>query len=145
MGINNAFEISVSAIEANRLALEVINSNIANIDSTRSLDGGPYRRRFVLMEENPLEFSKILSKEQARYGLNSSGGVTAKIMEDSAPFQKVYNPSHPDADSRGYVSMPNVDLAKEMVDLVEKSKLYEANITAFNATKKMATDTLSIQ
>jgi flagellar basal-body rod protein FlgC len=145
MGIDQAFDVSYSAIEANRLALEAINSNIANIGTTRSIDGGPYRRRFVLMEEEPLSFEKMLTKAENR--LNSyGGGVHGKIIEDNiTPFQKVYNPGHPDADANGFVEMPNVNLAREMVDLVEKSKLYEANITAFNATKKMATDTLSIQ
>ena len=75
-----------------------------------------------------------------------SGGVeVAEVAEDQAPFTKVYNPSHPDADVQGYVSMPNVNLSDEMVDMVYVSRLYEANITAFNATKKMMQDTLQIQ
>jgi len=145
MGLNQAFDISVSAIEANRLALEAINSNIANISTTRSIDGGPYHRRFVVFEEQPLRFDQLLQSAQNKLETNA-GGVHAKMTQDDiAPFEKVYNPGHPDADPSGYVTMPNVNLAKEMVDLVEKSKLYEANITAFNATKKMVTDTLSIQ
>ncbi len=143
MGLMQAFDISVSAIEAERLHMEIIASNLANINSTRSIAGGPYKRRIPIFEETPLTFGEELTRAEARL---SPGGVkVAEIVEDTSPHPKVYNPGHPDADAQGFVSLPNVSLSKEMVDLVYVSKLYDANITVYNATKKMAQDTLQIQ
>jgi flagellar basal-body rod protein FlgC len=142
MGLDQAMDISVSAINANRINMELISSNLANINTTRTEQGGPYRRKIAVFGEKPLQFSDALSAAQKKM----PGGIEIEdIVEDPTPFQKVYNPGHPDADSQGYVSLPNVSMAKEMVDMVYVEKVYEANITAFNATKKMATDTLSIQ
>jgi flagellar basal-body rod protein FlgC len=143
MGLNDAMAISVSGINAERSHMELISSNIANINTTRSLTGGSYRRKVAVFSETPLSFDEELSSASKKI---SGGGVeVSDISEDKAPFNRVYNPSHPDADAQGFVNMPNVDLSKEMVDMVASSKLYEANITAYNATKKMMTDTLSIQ
>lgn len=142
MGLDQAMDISVSAINANRIHMEIISSNLANINTTRTEQGGPYRRKIPIFGEKPLEFSETLSKAEK----NLSGGIEIKeIVEDQTPFQKVFNPGHPDADSQGFVALPNVSMAKEMVDMVYVEKVYEANITAYNATKKMETDTLSIQ
>jgi len=141
--LNRAMDISVSAINAERKHMEIISSNIANVNTTRSIDGGPYRRRVPIYEEESVSFDKELSRAEARL---SGGGVKiSDVIEDQSPFQRVYQPSHPDADAQGFVSLPNVDLAKEMVDMVYTSKLYEANVTAYNATKKMMQDTLQIQ
>ncbi len=141
MGLNEAMDISVDGINANRIYMEIISSNLANINTTRTVAGGPYRRKIPVLHEKPLEFSDVLSNAQ-----KIAGGVqVAEIAEDSSPFQTVFNPGHPDADKNGYVKLPNVSLAKEMVDMVEVSKLYEANIVAYNATKKMAQDTLQLQ
>ncbi len=141
MSIDDAFDISVSAINAKRIQMEIISSNLANIDSTRSVDGGPYRRKIVVFGERPLSFAEELSRAEAKYG----GGVeVVAVVEDGTPFQKIYNPGHPDADAEGFVALPNVSMSEEMVDLVYASKIYEANITAFNVTKKMAQDTLQI-
>lgn len=141
MGLNQAMDISISGIEANRIAMEIISSNLANINTTRTLQGGTYRRKVPIFAERTLEFSQVLKKAQ-----RTSGGIEiTEIAEDPSPFQKVFNPGHPDADSEGFVSLPNVSMSKEMVDMVYVSKLYEANITVYNATKKMAQDTLSIQ
>jgi flagellar basal-body rod protein FlgC len=142
--LNQAFDISVSAINAERLHLELISSNIANANTTRTITGEPYRRRVAVMSEKPLRsFAEELA--YARLKLEGGGVEVTDVVEDQTPFQRVFNPGHPDADSQGYVNMPNVDLAREMVDMVYASKLYEANITAFNATKKMMQDTLQIQ
>lgn len=142
MVLNPALAISVSAIEAERRTMELISSNIANINTTRTIAGGPYRRKIAVLYEKPLSFDAELEKAEQKY---LSGGVeVADVLEDQTPFQKVYNPGHPDADSQGYVLMPNVNLANEMVDLTFNSRLYEANITAFNATKKMMQDTLQL-
>ena len=145
MGLNRALDISVSAIEAQRLTQELIASNLANINTTRSIDGGPYRRRVAVLGEKHLAFSDELEIAQKKYIAGSGGVEVLDVVEDMTPFQRVYKPGHPDADQQGYVSLPNVQLSEEMVDMIYSSKLYEANITAFNSTKKMLQDTLQIQ
>ncbi len=145
MSLDQALEISVSGIEAERRAMELISSNIANISTTRTIYGGPYRRKIAVFQEKPLTFEQVLSAAEARVN-NAAGGVeVADVVDDMSPFQKVYKPGHPDADEQGFVQMPNVNLSDEMVDMIYVSKLYEANINAYNATKKMVTDTLTIQ
>ncbi|OGB90248.1 flagellar basal body rod protein FlgC [candidate division WOR-1 bacterium RIFCSPHIGHO2_01_FULL_53_15] len=147
MGFNQALEISVSGIEAQRRTMELIASNLANINTTRTAyGGGPYRRKLSVLAEKPLSFSHELTAAENRlYGGLAGGVEVVDIVDDSTPFQKVYNPGHPDADAQGYVSMPNVNLSNEMVDMIYVSKLYDANITAFNATRKMMQDTLTMQ
>jgi flagellar basal-body rod protein FlgC len=143
MGLDQAMDVSVSGVEAQRRVMELIASNIANINTTRTVLGGPYRRKVAVLSEKPLSFSEQLAQAQARLGL--SGGVEVlDVVEDKTPFPKVYKPDHPDADSQGFLSTPNVNLATEMTDMVYVSKLYEANIAAFNATKKMMQDTLQL-
>ena len=142
MGLDQALEISVSAIEAQRRTMELISSNLANINTTRTIFGGPYRRRIAVLKEKPLSFAEELALAELK--LKGGGVEVAEVVEDQTPFQKVYNPGHPDADAQGFVSMPNVNLSTEMVDMIYTSKLYEANITAFNATKKMMQDTLQL-
>jgi flagellar basal-body rod protein FlgC len=95
-----------------------------------------------VLGEKQLSFADALSSAQTKLG---AGGVeVSEVAEDAAPFQKVYNPGHPDADAAGYVSLPNVNYSTEMVDMIYVGRLYEANITAFNATKKMMQDTLQL-
>ncbi len=143
MGLDNALAISVSGVTAERTHMELISSNIANISTTRSLSGGPYRRKEAVFSEKALSFDQELSAAERKM---QSGGVEVQdVVEDKSAFNKVYNPSHPDADAQGFVKTPNVDMSKEMVDMVYASKLYEANITTYNATKKMMQDTLQIQ
>lgn len=142
MGLDNAMDISVSAIAAQRLHMEIIASNLANVNTTRTFLGGPYRRKVPIFAEKPLVFTEELKRAKAKI---SGGGVEVVGMaEDETPFQRVYNPGHPDADPQGFVYLPNVDLSKEMVDLIYTSKLYEANITVFNTAKKMAQDTMTL-
>ena len=146
MGLNRAFDISVSGITAAKIKEEIIASNRANIDTTRSITGGPYRRKMVVIGEKQLSFSDILANENEKiYGNKFSGGVdVVDIVDDTSPFQKVFKPGHPDADENGYFRLPNVSMSEEMIDLVYTSRVYQANITAFNATKKMAQDTLQL-
>ena len=145
MGLNEALDISVSGIEAQRRTMELIASNLANVNTTRTIYGGPYRRRIAILSEKPLSFDEELSKANLKLSGESGGVELLDVVEDQTPFQKVYNPGHPDADAQGFVAMPNVNLSTEMVDMIYVSKLYEANITAFNATKKMRQDTLQLQ
>jgi flagellar basal-body rod protein FlgC len=146
MKITNGFDISASALTAQRLRMDVISSNIANAETTRAkfVNGRyePYKRKMVVME--PMNsFSDILNGKLSG-GDNSLGVKATKIVEDSSPFKLVYNPSHPDADENGYVKMPNVDPLKEMVDMISASRSYEANVTALNATKGMFVKALEI-
>jgi flagellar basal-body rod protein FlgC len=148
MKLSNSFDISSSALTAQRLRMDVISSNIANADTTRTkLVNGkwiPYARKIVTMEpkaENS-PFAKILDSNMR--DSTGEGVKVTKIFDDSAPFKQVYNPSHPDADENGFVLMPNVDILKEMVDMISATRSYEANVTALNASKAMITKALEI-
>ncbi|MBP2001124.1 flagellar basal-body rod protein FlgC [Paenibacillus shirakamiensis] len=148
MTINSSFNISSSALTAQRLRMDVISSNIANAETSRAsvVDGKavPYRRKMVVMTPKENQFSSML--QSAVSGQQSAGqGVTVSaIREDQSSFKPVYNPTSPDADKDGYVYMPNVDVLKEMVDMISATRSYEANVTALNASKAMETKALSI-
>ncbi|OWA33757.1 flagellar basal body rod protein FlgC [Saccharibacillus sp. O16] len=148
MRISNGFDVSASALTAQRLRMDVISSNIANADTTRAqvVDGKvqPYRRKVTVLSENDTQsFAQRLNT--AMNGKSSAAGVKVTgIQEDQEPFKLVYNPTHPDADANGYVQMPNVDIAKEMVDMISATRSYEANVTALNASKAMITKALQI-
>lgn len=147
MKLTNSFDISSSALTAQRLRMDVISSNIANADTTRGrLVNGkwePYARKVVAME--PKSNSSFATALQT--AMNPAAGEGVKITginEDKTPPKLVYNPTHPDADAAGYVKMPNVDVLKEMVDMISASRSYEANVTALNASKAMVTKALEI-
>jgi flagellar basal-body rod protein FlgC len=144
MGLNQALDISVSGIEAQRITMELIASNLANINTTRTVLGGPYRRRIAVLGEKQLSFGEELSLAEKRLGQSGGGVEVVEVVEDASPFQRVYNPGHPDADAQGFVDLPNVKISQEMVNMTYVSRLHEANITAFNATKKMMQDTLQL-
>jgi len=142
MGLSRAMDISISGIEAQRITMELIASNIANINTTRTIYGGPYRRKVAVLGERSLSFAEELNRAENKM---SGGGVeVAEVAEDQTAFSKIYKPGHPDADAQGFVLFPNVDLSTEMVDQVYVSRLYEANITAYNVSKKMMQDTLQL-
>ncbi|WP_284200079.1 flagellar basal body rod protein FlgC [Alicyclobacillus sacchari] len=134
--------ISASGLAANQLWMNVIANNIANANTTRTPQGGPYRSEIVNFQavEQPMSFQTTLGQAMA-YG--GDGVEVSSITQDSSPFQLVYDPSSPDA-VNGYVKMPNVDIATQMVDLVQASRAYEANATAFDAAKQMDISALSI-
>ncbi|MFF2089004.1 flagellar basal body rod protein FlgC [Paenibacillus sp. NPDC058174] len=147
MRISNSFDASASALTAQRLRMDVISSNIANSETTRAsyVNGQfvPYKRKMVVLEPAQQNFAELLNGQLK--GSNSSQGVRAtRIIEDQTPSKLVYNPTHPDADANGYVSMPNVDVAKEMVDMISATRMYEANVTALNASKAMFVKALEI-
>ncbi|KAA9006387.1 flagellar basal body rod protein FlgC [Paenibacillus spiritus] len=146
MNFGSSFGISASALTANRLRMDVISSNVANAETTRAsvVDGKavPYRRKMVVLESTEGDsFSNIL---KSKMGSGDEGVRVKSIVEDPSPLKPVYNPTHPDADSDGYVYMPNVDIAKEMVDMLSASRSYEANVTMLNATKAMVSKALEI-
>ncbi|OZB97794.1 flagellar basal body rod protein FlgC [Paenibacillus sp. XY044] len=147
MNMNSSFGISASALTAQRLRMDVISSNIANAETTRAsvVDGKavPYRRKMVVLSQNESDFSTMLKAQMN--GQNAGQGVkVAAIQEDQTPLKPVYNPTHPDADAEGYVYMPNVDIAKEMIDMISATRSYEANVTALNSSKAMITKALEI-
>ncbi|MBU5673085.1 flagellar basal body rod protein FlgC [Paenibacillus brevis] len=149
MNISNSFSISASALTAQRLRMDVVSSNIANAETTRAsvVDGKavPYRRKTVVMSPlNTGSFSETLNQALGSNKTASRGVKVTAIKEDSSDFKPVYNPTHPDANSEGYVYMPNVDVLKEMVDVMSASRSYEANVTALNASKAMITKALQI-
>lgn len=146
MGLFNSFNISASALTAQRLRMDVIAQNIANVNTTRTEDGTPYRRKTVVFQEKEadISFAQYLS-EQSRQRYLAGGGVrVTAIVEDPSPFREVYDPSHPDADENGIVRMPNVEIVTEMVNMISATRAYEANVTALNASKSMASKALEI-
>jgi flagellar basal-body rod protein FlgC len=145
--LSTGFDISASALSAQRLRMDVISSNIANAETTRgSFVNGqfqPYKRKMVVMEPIQQSFSSVLSQQLS--GNSAAQGVkVTRIKEDQSPNKLIYNPTHPDADANGYVNMPNVDVTKEMVDMIAATRSYEANVTALNATKSMFVKALEI-
>jgi flagellar basal-body rod protein FlgC len=145
MGYFSSLDIGASAMAAQRLRMDIISQNIANVNTTRTEDGTPYRRRSVIFEEKSLSapFSDYLS-ESSKGMLAGSGVRVARIEEDRTPFKKVYDPGHPDADKDGYVQMPNVDIVTEMVNMISATRAYEANVTSINTSKGLAMKALEI-
>ncbi len=145
MGYYNALDIGASALTAQRLRMDTISQNIANSNTTRTENGTPYKRKLVVFEENKVKqpFSEYLDKSAS--GISVGSGVRATgIIEDNSPFKAQYDPEHPDADERGYVMMPNVDIITEMVNMISASRAYEANVTSINTTKAIALKALEI-
>lgn len=146
MRLTSAFDISSSALTAQRFRMDVISSNIANADSTRArmVDGRwvPYQRKLVAIEPKQPSFAEAL--QGAVSGSAGQGVQVARVTEDPSPFRQVFNPTHPDADENGFVMLPNVDVLKEMVDMISATRSYEANVTALNASKAMITKALEI-
>ncbi|MDQ0113070.1 flagellar basal body rod protein FlgC [Paenibacillus harenae] len=147
MKLSSGFDINASALTAQRLRMDVISSNIANAETTRAsfVNGRfePYKRKMVVMEPVKQSFSSVLSQQMGNSATGQGVKVT-QIKEDHTPTKLVYNPTHPDADENGYVQMPNVDVMKEMVDLIAATRNYDANITAINASKAMFIKALEI-
>lgn len=148
----DSLNISASALTAQRLRMDVVSSNIANAESTRGkwINGKwePYRRKMVAMEPRERAFNEVLhgelQKKQTQSITQSQGVRVTGIVEDQTPFKMVYDPNHPDANADGYVMMPNVDLSKEMVDMLSASRAYESNVTAFNTSKSMMLKALEV-
>ena len=143
MSIFSALKISSSGLTAERMRMDVIADNIANAETTRTSEGkGPYVRKLVSFKEN---LDRELNKSSGRYEIKQMGVVVDKVSKDEvSPLKKVYDPSHPDADEEGYVTMPNVNILNEMVDLISASRAFEANVTAANTAKQMAMKALEI-
>ncbi|MDD3157526.1 MAG: flagellar basal body rod protein FlgC [Anaeromusa sp.] len=143
MSLFSAIDAAGSGLTAERLRMDVISNNLANVNSTRTVAGGPYRRQVVVFapREGEQSFGRVLQKEM---GSNAEGVRAVGITEDASPFRTVYEPQHPDADANGYVRLPNVNVVAEMVDMITASRAYEANVTSINTAKSMMAKALEI-
>ena len=156
-----ALNISASGLSAQRKKLDAISSNLANANTTRTDEGGPYRRKITVMKAQKTEgFQIVLNRSARKLAVTRPGhistapalstareeevGVKAEMTVDNSDFRRVYDPNHPDADADGYVRMPNVNIVTEMVDMITASRSYEANLSAINTAKKMARAALDI-
>ena len=143
MSLFDAIGTAASGLSAERLRMDVVAENLANAQTTRGADGRPYRRKVVVLQEaGGTSFGATL--DGAMKGAASGGVRVTQIAQDATPNRLVYDPGHPDADARGYVSMPNVQPVTEMVDLITASRGYEANVTVMQTAKQMFTKTLEI-
>lgn len=144
MSLFQSFNINASGMTAQRFRMDVISENVANVNTTRTEDGNPYRRKVVsFAEKDVTSFSKVLSNtRQAALG----NGVKVNSVKDDteSDFIMKYDPAHPDADENGYVSYPNVNIVTEMTNMIDASRSYEANATAFDSSKAMAMKGLEI-
>lgn len=139
MSVFTAFDINSSGMTAQRYRMDIISENVANANTTRTEDGTPYRRKVVTFQEkgSQTNFSHVLNKATGKY--SGTGVRIGGVYEDQVSEMKmVYDPSHPDADENGYVTYPNVNIITEMTNLIDASRGYEANATAFEATKSIA-------
>lgn len=146
MALFTAFDISSSGMTAQRLRTDIIAQNIANVNTTRTEAGTPYRRKNVVFQEKGatgVAFGSVLANVSNHVAGNGVK-VTAITEDYDTDFNMVYDPSHPDADENGYVFYPNVNVITEMTDLIDATRAYEANITAFNASKNMASKGLEL-
>lgn len=132
-------DISGSGLTAERLRMDVIASNVANASSTRSDQGGAYKRLVAVLEARGGSYGSL-----GEAGFSGAGVRVSRVIEDPSPLRLVYDPTHPDARPDGYVEMPNVNPVMEMVDLIAAARAYEANVTVLNASKQMAMKALDI-
>lgn len=146
MALFQSFTVSASGMTAQQFRADVIAQNLANVNTTRTDAGTPYRRKVVTFQEKgENKFDRYLTLSQKRGSHAGNGVKVINVKEDTeSDFIMEYDPSHPDADENGYVSYPNVNLVTEMTNLIDASRAYEANITAFDASKSMAQAGLQI-
>ena len=145
MGMFSAFDINATGMTAERYRMDIIAQNVANANTTRTQDGTPYRRKVVVFEEKNSQtpFRTVLKKERDRY--SGTGVKVTGVYEDKwTEGNMVYDPSHPDADENGYVMYPNVSIITEMTNLIDASRAYQANATALDASKNIATTGLNL-
>ena len=143
MDFLTALNISSSALSAQRLRLDVISSNLANINTTNTPEGGPYRRREVVFAARPVtdNFGSVLNSEMEK---KLQKVEVVDVVIDRRPPKMIYDPQHPDANASGYVGMPDINDMEEMVNILSATRSYEANVAVINATKSMAAKALEI-
>lgn len=143
MGMFDGMNISATGMTAQRFRMDVISENIANVNTTRDENGDVYRRKTVVFnEKTSLNFGDTLYNSLNVY--KPDGVRVTQVVEDPSDLKMVYDPTHPDADENGYVMYPNVDTVTEMTNLIDSSRAYEANATAFNAAKSIAAKGLEL-
>ncbi|MGV8906035.1 MAG: flagellar basal body rod protein FlgC [Acetobacterium sp.] len=142
MSFLSSFNISGSALTAQKYRLDVISQNIANAQVTKTEDGTPYRRKMVVL--GSVDTGSFKDALNSAVKVNKQGVQVEKVMDDPSDLVPVYDPSHPDANAEGYVLYPNVNTAQEMIDAMGASRAYEANVTALNATKAIVLKALEI-
>jgi flagellar basal-body rod protein FlgC len=142
MGFFNSMNVSASGMTAQQLRTDIISQNLANINTTRDENGNPYVRKTVVVAQKGMTFNSILN---STLGASGKGVKVVSIEEDrETDMRMVYDPGNPDADENGYVTYPNVDTVTEMTNMIDASRSYEANVTAFNASKSMLLKTLEL-
>ena len=143
MDFLTALKISSSGLSAQRLRMDVISSNLANVNTTRTAEGGPYRRRDVVFASQPVttSFGEVLDAVEDRHLKQVE---VVDIAVDKGNPTMVYDPRHPDANAQGYVGMPDINVIEEMVNVLSATRSYEANVAVVNATKSMVNKTLEI-
>ncbi|MCF0129162.1 MAG: flagellar basal body rod protein FlgC [Pseudobutyrivibrio sp.] len=149
MGLFQGFDIVASGLTAQRFRMDIIAENIANVNTTRTKEGKTYRRKIVTFEEKEIDkgmsFDNMIKSKTGQYTVEGNGVKVTKVSEDyETDYIMEYDPSHPDADENGYVSYPNVNTVTEMTNLIDASRSYEANATAFKALKEIASAGLAI-
>jgi flagellar basal-body rod protein FlgC len=163
IGKLNSFDYSSRGMSIQRVRMNLIAKNISNAETTKTADGTPYKRKYLEIENTGNTFDTVVNNEGLKMKLNTSnknhfsGGdsdnivsskkvnpIHYKIEEDSKQGELIFMPNHPDADEKGYVEMSNVNIITEMVEMISATRNYEANLTAFNASKQIAKDSLEI-
>ena len=157
----NAIDIAASGLRAQRIRMNAISSNVANVDTTRTPEGGPYKRQIAVLSSQPGRaifadyFAEAktrldtthwdhLEPLKGRFEEEKLAGVNSGVELDRNPIKMVFDPTHPDADETGYVAMPNINIVTEMVNMISASRSYEANVTTINAVTGMARKALEI-
>ncbi len=145
-GFYSSVEISASGMSAERLAMDVIANNIANANTTRTPEGGPFKRQLIVFaqKQDPTAAQPGADTPQGEQSGGMAGVQAVGIISDPGPDKLAYDPSNPDADTNGYVHYPNVDVVKEMVDMMSASRAYEANVTAIADARQMGQATLTL-
>jgi flagellar basal-body rod protein FlgC len=143
MDLLKAMQISGSSLNTQRTVMNIISTNVANAQTTRAEDGGPYRRRIPVLSPTavPADFSRVFS---SRLDQELAGVEVKEVLQDMSDLASRHDPGHPDADEAGYVTLPNVNILEEMVQLMSAARNYEASVTAFNAAKTMILKALEI-
>ena len=145
----SSIEVSASGLSAERLAMDVIANNLANVNTTRTPEGGAFKRQLVVFAQKTdptvqASFNPLESSTAASAASNLNGVEAVGIVNDPGPDRMVYDPTHPDADANGYVHMPNIDVVKEMVDMIAASRAYQANVTAIQESRSMGNATMNL-
>lgn len=145
MSIFKSFGVNASGMTAERYRMDIISQNVANANTTRTENGTPYRRKIVTFAERSEDITSFGTIFRRARGMDVGNGVKAiGVFEDQSDYTMVYDPSHPDADENGYVNYPNVNIVTEMTNMIDAERAYQANATAFNASKAIAMKGLDI-